>query len=69
MCLAAGAVKDSIVGEERLVRHLLLELAHQPHFTGASNSILFAYTCLYAPAALLRIPYSHLSLLRCNMTQ
>ncbi|DBA85958.1 TPA: hypothetical protein ACH3X1_005497 [Trebouxia sp. C0004] len=24
-----GAVKDSIVGEERLVRHLLLELAHQ----------------------------------------
>jgi len=24
-----GAVKDSIVGEERLVRHLLLELAQQ----------------------------------------
>ena len=27
--MPAGAVKDSIVGEERLVRHLLLELAQQ----------------------------------------
>lgn len=27
--LFAGAVKDSIVGEERLVRHLLMELAQQ----------------------------------------
>jgi len=27
--MPAGAVKDAIVGEERLVRHLLLELAQQ----------------------------------------
>ena len=27
--MPAGAVKDFIVGEERLVRHLLLELAQQ----------------------------------------
>lgn len=44
LCLAAGAVKDSIVGEERLVRHLLLELAHQPHYTGATYSNLLAVT-------------------------
>ena len=42
LCLAAGAIKDSIVGEERLVRHLLLELAHQPYYTGASCSHLLA---------------------------
>lgn len=46
MCLAAGAIKDSIVGEERLVRHLLLELAHQPHYTGAFCSNLLAVTLL-----------------------
>lgn len=38
--LDAGAIKDSIVGEERLVQHLLLELAHQPRYTGASTSSL-----------------------------
>ena len=31
---AEGAIKDSIVSEERLVRQLLLELAQQPTFPG-----------------------------------
>lgn len=44
LCPSAGAIKDSIVGEERLVRHLLLELAHQPDYTGASCSNLLAVT-------------------------
>ncbi|KAL3159403.1 hypothetical protein ABBQ38_009833 [Trebouxia sp. C0009 RCD-2024] len=35
-----GAIKDSIVGEERLVQHLLLELAHQPSFTGEKPGLI-----------------------------
>ena len=32
--LHAGAIKDSIVAEEALVRHMLWELANQPQFAG-----------------------------------
>ena len=38
MCIT-GAIKDSIVGEERLVRHLLLELSQQPSFPGELHKL------------------------------
>ena len=41
VCSCIGAIKDSIVGKERLVRHLLLELAHQPSFTGHTKGGIF----------------------------
>lgn len=43
----AGAIKDSIVGEERLVQHLLLELAHQPSFTGVCFVLFYNLICAH----------------------
>lgn len=37
--MLVGAVKDSIVSEDRLVRYLLQELARQPQFAGVLQHV------------------------------
>jgi len=57
-------VKDSIVGEERLVRHLLMALAQQAQFPGMALRLWVAYSCLHKHDAL-RLREDHSELVLC----